>query len=126
MQRNVKLYGPLHALDTDNVSSCWNSDGSKDSKQFFLLDFGRSVYIQKLRIQFQAGFAANSCQVLVKTEHSWDVVAQWEPEDSHDLQTLEIEHENRVTAMKLAFENLTDFYGRVTIYRMEVWGKEAT
>jgi hypothetical protein len=24
MQKNAKVYGPAHALDTDNVSSCWN------------------------------------------------------------------------------------------------------
>ena len=48
-----------------------------------------------------------------------------EPEDVNDVQTFEITDADRTCNMlRLSFEGSSDFYGRVTIYKLEVWGSE--
>jgi hypothetical protein len=129
LQKNTKLYGPLHALDLENGQSCWNSDACPDGQsQYFLLEFGRSVIPTTVKIEFQAGFIAETCQVQLQTnDDTWmTVVDELEPRDNHDYQTFSLDSNTTLsgTALKFVLNDFTDFYGRVTIYRMEVWGKE--
>lgn len=133
MQRNAKQYGPLNALDTGNSSSCWNSEGTAEGRNdgcWFIVDFGRAVQPEELRIQFQAGFCAETCSVYFKNNNEEWVLADnsLEFDDIHDLQThsLQVKGSSTITtkAIKLDFDDATDFYGRVTIYRLEVWGSE--
>mmetsp|Transcript_33715 Transcript_33715/g.88631 ORF Transcript_33715/g.88631 Transcript_33715/m.88631 type:complete len:105 (+) Transcript_33715:87-401(+) len=46
------------------------------------------------------------------------------PEDSSTLQEFAIECTTPITQLKLAFNSSTDFYGRVTVYSLEVLGRE--
>lgn len=144
LQRNVKIYGPMHALQTKDGSTCWNSDSChNDAKQQSLvIDFQRPVLVNELRFQFQAGFTAETCHVqLLQTtavddshNHQWvDCWQDLELEDSLELQTFVLTRTIRNgpqvevcvgSALKLTFEDFTDFYGRITVYRIEVWGKE--
>lgn len=122
LQKNTKLYGPLNALDSKE-STCWNSEGIEGSTQWFLLDFGRPVEPTEIRLQFQAGFAAEICHIDVK-DVEWEALDEVEWEDVHEIQTVTLEKTKTCTAIKLTFSEMTDFYDRVTIYRLEVWGKE--
>jgi len=129
LQKNTKLYGPMNALKTEEESSCWNSDSCHDDQQqYLLLDFRRPVYVQTLKIEFQAGFIAETCAVQLQTsDKTWIDLEELELEDNHDMQEFALAKETTMgTALKLVFEEFTDFYGRVTIYRIEVWGKEAS
>lgn len=46
-------------------------------------------------------------------------------DDIHELQTHSLEVTDFQTkAIKLHFDDTNDFYGRVTVYRLEVWGRE--
>lgn len=122
----------MNALQTENGSSCWNSDACQDEDQQFLhLEFGRPVQVASLKIEFQAGFIAEICHVQLKqASGDWIDVEELEPVDNHDFQEFALnangDNKNDLTgtALKLVFEEFTDFYGRVTIYRLEVWGKE--
>ena len=149
LQRNTKLYGPMNALDLESDSSCWNSEGSSTTNKkaaaaaaaacWFLLDFQRPVYPTQIRIQFQAGFCAETCAVYEKrveesvedgggttTCSTWECIdddIEWE--DVHETQTHDLPSSKQATsALKLVLDDFTDFYGRVTIYRIEIWGKE--
>lgn len=129
LQRNSRLYGPMNALDLENSSTCWNSAGSPsgNDSSFFLLDFGRPVQPIELRVQFQAGFIAEQVNVFWKNGESWEEMTDLEVEDDHDLQIHELlEGSNPPTtnAVKFVFDEYTDFYGRVTIYQLQVWGLE--
>ena len=142
LQRNLKVYGPKHALDYDNPSTCWNSDGTlagegggnsnnKSPKTTsFIIDFGRVVQPHELRIQFQAGFAAEQIHVYQQGvgedggNNEWQSILELEAEDDHELQTFPLESSSTCESLKLDFEEFTDFYGRVTIYQLQVWGYE--
>jgi len=133
LQRNMKLYGPMNALDTDNSSSCWNSEGSVDScsdnSSWFLVDFKRPVQPSEIRIQFQAGFCAASCSIYynLNSTDEWKILddtIEWE--DIYQMQSYSLPTTDcAITALKLVFSDTTDFYGRITVYRLEVWGKDS-
>lgn len=84
--------------------------------------------VRKVAVQFQAGFSAACTTMKVPATDepgSWNVGQddiEWD--DTYELQSVELEQPCQCTAMQLTFEDFTDFYGRVTIYRLEVWGKE--
>jgi F5/8 type C domain len=125
----------MNALDLGNTSSCWNSEGSDDqSPQWIQLDFGRQVLPRQLRLQFQAGFSAESCVVQTKVEcseasggSSWTTVETFELCDAHEVQVCRIQEprtELVCSSLRLVFEDFTDFYGRITIYQLEILGDE--
>jgi hypothetical protein len=129
----------MNALDLVNTSSCWNSegnDGRSDSEQWIQLDFGRPVHPWQLRIQFQAGFSAESCTVqskfAVESEFRscWDDVKKLELSDAYDIQVRNIKEEEDLehacSSLRFVFDDFSDFYGRVTIYQLEVWGAEGS
>jgi len=136
LNRNSKLYGPNNALETTNASSCWNSDAAPsegDSSISYGVYFGRTVEVREIRIQFQGGFVGEECivsggsrQGLNVTWNELDVPV--DPEDSNHLQEFDLteaaSEQRKCDAVKIDFESSTDFYGRVTIYRFEVWGRE--
>jgi len=131
----------MNALDNDNESSCWNSDGDADGDTAisFIVSFHRSVTVKELRIQFQGGFVAEECTLFVASSPGSEkggVKAEWkeledsfmEPEDSNEMQcfdlTEESENDRLCDSLKIEFGSSTDFYGRVTIYKLEVWGDQ--
>lgn len=131
LQKNSKLYGPMHALDLANATTCWNSEGSSSGKQssHFILDFGRLVEPAELRIQFQAGFVGEEMKVYWLDGSSWKLLLEEEVDDDHNLQTFSFSESTpgvHTTSIKLSFDECTDFYGRVTVYQLQVWGLEVT
>jgi hypothetical protein len=151
LQKNVKVYGPAHALDTENSSSCWNSEGNQGDTHWLTIDFGgRTVCIKQVKIMFQAGFAAESGLLQVQVQlplptptptptstdgsstsppGNWETAQELEFEDTYELQTESTITDNGTNgyttkAVKFIFQDFTDFYGRVTIYRLEIWRNE--
>lgn len=132
LQRNGKLYGPKNALNDE--SSCWNSDAGET--QHYTLDFGKTVTVQEIRLQFQAGFTASFCHVETfaapsggggdDEESGWKRCEELEPEDSLELQSFELETNLETQKLRLVFEDFTDFYGRITLYQVQVWGQEGS
>ena len=55
-------------------------------------------------------------------------MAEFDVDDNHDLQIFSLLEENQntrpTTAVKLLFEDCTDFYGRVIVYQLQIWGYE--
>lgn len=125
LQGNKKEYGPMNALKVEDSSSCWYSDGKEGSTQSLAIHFGRQVLPLQLKIQFQAGFVAESCQVQVHNQSGgWDVVEEFEPSDTHEVQDFPVECKEPSDAVKIVFDEFTDFYGRVMVYQLSVWGQE--
>jgi hypothetical protein len=149
LQRNSKLYGPKHALDCENASTCWNSDGSTPGTTLqpvsFIVDFGRSVHPTDLKLQIQAGFCAEQLTVFVQQPHAnnnnstnreeWTKLVELQVDDDHELQSFSLPTAPTsctsagtpsayCNALKLIFDDFTDFYGRTTIYQLQVWGYE--
>jgi hypothetical protein len=126
LQKNAKLYGPTNVLDSLSSSS-WNSEGGQDEQWLWLNLGGRSCILGEIRIQFQAGFVAQQCQIQLQMEDgSWkeDGDDAIELEDVHDFQSISIQSRLPCKAIKLIFQDFTDFYGRVIVYQLQVWGTE--
>lgn len=141
LQNNTKVYGPAKALDCENALSSWNSEGSRNGKKesFLIVDFSgggkkpnRTVKPEELCVQFQAGFAAEEVTVYVQTltagtdKPRWLKVEDIEADDDHEMQSfpLPVTDATATTALKIVFDETTDFYGRVIVYQLQVWGKE--
>ncbi|CAJ1942396.1 unnamed protein product [Cylindrotheca closterium] len=132
LQKNHKLYGPKKAFDYENDTNCWNSEGSSSGKQdcYFIVEFERLVIPTEVRIQFQAGFSSEEVYVsrLGANANSYEPVDELEAEDEHEMQVFPLpvtdEAKEGSSALKLEFKEFTDFYGRVTIYQLQVWGHE--
>lgn len=121
----------MNALN-DSSSSCWNSEGQEDTSaaHTFRVDFGRTVQVARLGIEFQAGFVAKTCQVEAFVKDEWIVVVEEvDLEDIHEMQTVPMDDDEAAvecTALRLTLQDFTDFYGRITIYKLEVWGNEVS
>ena len=140
LQNNSKVYGAAKALDCENTLTSWNSEGSPNGKKesFLIIDFSgggkhpnRRVKIEELCVQFQAGFAAEEITAYVQTRTAgsgdkpgWSKVEEMEADDDHELQSFPLSVPDETTALKVVFDETTDFYGRVIVYQLQVWGKE--
>ena len=94
-----------------------------------MIDFGRLVQPMELRVQFQAGFVGEELSVLfLNDKKEWQDLCEIEADDDHDMQNYVFSEEGATipttSAIKVVFSECTDFYGRVTIYQIQVWGKE--
>jgi len=138
-QNNTKVYGPAKAIDCENPLTSWNSEGSRNGKKesFLVVDFSgggkhpdRTVKIEEVCVQFQAGFAAEEMIVYIQRKNSvsdqWSKVDELEADDDHELQSFRLSAvaDDAATAVKIVFDETTDFYGRVIIYQLQVWGRE--
>ena len=124
----------MNALDISNDSTCWNSEGSssaatqkKKTSCWYQLDFGRPVVPQTIRLQCQAGFVGETCLVdglLVGNNSDWQRLDELEVEDVHKEQVHDLSSSAQpCTSLRLVFDDFTDFYGRVTIYSIQIWGR---
>ena len=107
--------------------------------QHIFLDFGRPVVPTAVRLMFQGGFVAKELAMLAAPAHTSDPNSEggpagataapglekladaW-PADESTLQEFVVPCEAPVTQLKLVFNGSTDFYGRVTVYKLEVLG----
>lgn len=138
LNNNAKLYGANNALDNQNESTSWYSDGNSDgdAEHSYIVNFHRKVTISSIGLQFQGGFVAEGCKLFVgkrtsegKVEWKEILDAYIEPENVNTLQKFELDEcekqdDLECDAIKFAFSDSTDFYGRVILYKIEVYGKD--
>ena len=123
-------YGKQNLFD-GRPESCWNSD--QGTPQFIQIAFERPVDLESVGITFQGGFVGRSCALSVTNAASPKRLVQlhiWEPRDTNDPQHFVITPPAdapaaacQVTNLKLTFPASTDFFGRITIYALEITGK---
>ena len=113
--------------------SCWNSEGNGNgTSQFLFFDFlNTSVKVHVVKVMFQGGFVGQEASLYIGKNkanmskvHTLDEIAIIN--DSNDLQEWIIPT-HIITAgqcFKIEFGSSTDFYGRVTIYRLELLGEK--
>jgi hypothetical protein len=70
-------------------------------------------------LQFQGGFGGKECEVEVEGATK---VLDFYPEDSNKEQSFYLkERLNSVKKIRIAFNSSTDFYGRITLYKLELF-----
>ncbi|KAF9358150.1 Nuclear receptor 2C2-associated protein [Mortierella sp. NVP85] len=134
LNRETALYGKQFLTDDSN-ETCWNSEPG--SSQFIVVDFGRMVEITALQLMFQGGFVGKTCQLFVMTEEGKMVETMaFYPEDInplqiciHFLECLTIISSNKTqrqstSRIKIFFESSTDFFGRITVYKLDILGHD--
>lgn len=109
-----------------NLSSCWNS--AQGRPQYVHVYFHRVVSVASLDFMFQGGFVGQQVQVHFKQSGEnalWEMATiDIDPIDSNDLQTFACALPH-IQALAFTFQRSTDFYGRVVIYRLQVWGTDS-
>ncbi|KAL9184279.1 hypothetical protein ACHAXT_002365 [Thalassiosira profunda] len=146
-KHDTRKFGPQHALD-GQTDSAWKSAPSEgNDPAFYEVHFHRPVLVKEMRVQFQGGFVGMDCIVHRRTsgdsaageqsngESEWKEFDELylDPVDSNKVQTFAVETESDgnetpqpCTALRIEFGRSTDFYGRIVIYSLEVWGEETT
>ena len=134
-------------------SSSWNSEGNCEGDTYLLIQFARPVLPTTIKFQLQAGFSAQLCRVFAlnattvaacsigsdcEDQHARRTnsassslfIDEIELEDVHEMQECTLQMNNKdirieaVQGLKLVLHDFTDFYGRVILYRLEIWGSE--
>ena len=144
---DTRRFGPQNALDSE-TDDAWNSAPSEESNPlaYYEVYFHRPVLVREMRVQFQGGFVGLDCMVYKKRqkqphntdesndESNYNNGEEWEeldelfldPIDSTDIQTFYTEEVtiDPCTALRIEFGKSTDFYGRIVVYSLEIWGVE--
>lgn len=103
--------------------------------QFIEVKFAQPAVPTQLCFRFQGGFAGKTCRLLAwpATEQATDDAAALAPaadpievglvypEDINDLQHFAVDTKGKaIAALRILFEESTDFFGRVTLYTLEL------
>ena len=113
-----------------SVETCWNSD--QGSPQYLSFDFGPDcVVVTSVSMMFQGGFVGQDALIECSNESSdassFLTIAKLDRiEDCNRLQSFEVASEAQpplgARYIRVTFPSSTDFYGRVTLYRLELHG----
>ena len=109
-------------------------DPAQGTPQYIQLSFPSPVIPKRIELTFQGGFVGTRCSVeclpsgQAGGEKTWQVLTRIYPEDVNRKQTFELDpHDARlaeegVDSLKLVFEESSDFFGRITVYDMQIFG----
>ncbi|GAM27133.1 hypothetical protein SAMD00019534_103080, partial [Acytostelium subglobosum LB1] len=123
LNKNSKEYGKDNMFD-DKDDTCWNShQGTPQSCSIQFLDSSdntkeSSVNITALSICFQ-----EDCEVhaMMGDSQEFTLVSKFYPEDINIVQVFPLDIK-MARQIKIVFKESTDFFGRITIYKMDVIG----
>jgi hypothetical protein len=99
--------------------------------QYIQLSFPSPVIPKRISITFQGGFVGTRCTLQVvplSAENGWHILTQIYPEDVNRQQSFDIIPiesallEGGINMLKLVFEESSDFFGRITVYDLEIDG----
>lgn len=121
LNRDNNNYGKQHLIDGSD-ETCWNSE--QGLPQHILLDFAQEVEVSKISLTFQGGFVGKKCVVLGSVKESANdyniQLGTFYPDDVNSTQVFPVPSTQPLKRMKIIFEESTDFYGRITIYKLDV------
>lgn len=78
-------------------------------------------------LTFQGGFVGTRCTVQVQPSEgdAWEKLTQIYPEDVNRAQAFDLREvaSQAVHGLKLVFEESSDFFGRITVYDLNIEGE---
>ncbi|KAI0785395.1 galactose-binding like protein [Irpex lacteus] len=111
-------------LTDGSPESCWTSQ--QGTPQFIQLSFASPVIPRQIALTFQGGFVGRICSIDVQRSGGgkveWERLTQVFPEDINCKQSFDLPGDAGVTGMKLVFEESSDFFGRITVYDLQLLG----
>lgn len=112
---------------TGNLQGNWPSRAKVLFAPVWLVLFAEPVVPEAIELTFQGGFVGTRVAVQVAIPgNEWRLLTSIYPEDVNRKQRFDISSslDNApITSMKLIFEESSDFFGRITIYDLDVFGK---
>ena len=83
------------------------------------IEFEDVLPLSALALQFQGGFCGKECEIEVDGDKK---VMDFYPDDANKLQTFQFkERFQSVKKVRIIFNSSTDFYGRITLYMLELY-----
>jgi len=124
-----KQYGRMNMLD-GNDETCWNSDclsNASSSVQYIVCWLGdgdecKSEDIGSLSLMFQGGFASKSISISYcasNDQGKYNQQIRYNITDCNGMQTIPIMMKD-VCKLRISFEEPSDFFGRITIYHLQI------
>ncbi|KAI7895256.1 galactose-binding domain-like protein [Mucor mucedo] len=124
LNRDTANYGKQNLID-GSEETCWNTE--QGLPQNILLDFPEPVSVESIVLQFQGGFVGKNCIAVGSTPNSpndYSVeIGRFYPQDINPTQTFDFPATEGLKRVKIIFEESTDFYGRITVYKLDILGK---
>lgn len=117
-------FGKRHLID-GKENTCWNSDAGKI--QFIVLKFQRKVDVSRLELTFQGGFAPRLMSVIPgyvensTIKYELEKGSRYTISDHNSMQSFRMSL-NEVEVLRLVFSDMSDDFGRVIVYRLDVLG----
>lgn len=119
LNKDIKQYGKSFMFD-GKEDTCWNSD--QGLPQCVQIEFPKPMIPKSVELKFQGGFVGQTCCIESFCNTHWEEVTRIYPQDINSLQHFVIDSHVPVKKMKLVFLTSSDFYGRVTVYHLDVKG----
>ncbi|KAJ1306764.1 hypothetical protein OPQ81_007750 [Rhizoctonia solani] len=129
-----KSVGKKNLID-GSPETCWTS--AAGLPQSVELAFSDAVIPTQLSLTFQGGFVGTRCTIYGILTHDgegaedgskWQAITQIYPEDINRRQTFDmtpganqIDLSKGVSRLKIVFEESSDFFGRITLYSLELF-----
>ena len=125
----LREFSGKNMFDETAIDKCWNSD--QGCPQYILMDFGKTVSVSSIAIMFQGGFVGQEGRAEIGD--SVDSLMLVSSTLDHDLMDTNDEQRFDVGVgedgflpkgryLRILFDSSTDFYGRVTIYSLKIFG----
>ncbi|XP_043263531.1 nuclear receptor 2C2-associated protein [Colletes gigas] len=117
LNRNNRLYGKKHMFD-NCPETCWNSEAG--SPQWIAIDFEQECSLSSFEIEFQGGFVGKDCHIEVCDKET-ELLEPFYPEDKNTVQRFSLERPKKAKTFKFVFNESTDFFGRIIIYKLSLY-----
>ena len=104
---------------------------AQGTPQYIQLSFSRPVVPKRIELTFQGGFVGRTTSVFYQLSDSdsqdWQLATRVFPEDVNRQQSFDLPAETAaISAIKLVFQDGSDFFGRITLYDLQLHGIGAT
>jgi hypothetical protein len=120
--KDVKNFGKQHLFDK-NDETCWSSEDGPT--QAILLAFSKPVTLESIAIMYQGGYSSKELclEVVCGGDTTFVQAETMRPTDTSDLQLFDMVKPIR-NVQKLALKSLnaSDLFGRIVIYKLDLFG----
>lgn len=82
------------------------------------------MYRNSSKITTTATTAVKGVDTTSDLSPRWVKVEEIEADDDHEAQAFPLSMEEPTNALKIVFDETTDFYGRLIVYQIQTWGLE--
>ncbi|KAJ7497503.1 galactose-binding like protein [Mycena latifolia] len=119
-----KSVGKKHLVD-GNSETCWTSQ--QGLPQYVQLGFSELVIPESVHLTFQGGFVGTRCTVKIQSGNDWQMLTCIFPEDINGRQEFSLKSSmvailDGIDKLRLEFEESSDFFGRITLYDLKLYG----